>query len=719
MTYDESPLEHALKVVTLLIQQKLLFQSKQDLMGLVLFGTDETNNRLSQDGFYEHITVVKELSKPDLEMIRFIDQINPEGAQGDFIDALIVALDMIIDTTGTRKFQKRIFLLTDAGCPANADDVDAVAKEFRNRGAKLNVIAINFGDPGSSSTKKANESILKKLCDDVQGAIVPIDEAIGMMSAFRRKPIAQRPAFRVDLDVSPLISFPIASYLKTRIATFPSMKKLSKISESSAHPGSMGVKLDRMYRSIAEDDVEVPAHERAKGYRYGKSIVPFSPMDHDALAYRAIKGMKLIGFTSAQNVPRQHFMSNVHCIMPDKNDESASIAMSAIIHALAETGSVGIVRLVKSVRVGSGPQLGALLPNIKPSMECLYYVQLPFVEDIRQYPFATLDVDRIQRKHQPSAEQLSVAEQLIRQLDLTSAGADEDGNPMEACKPKDTYNPALQYFYQCVEHRSLGGAGLPPVDPAITRYCSPDEDLFDGARSAIQQFRNAFPLTRAERTEKKEKRYWSERWMDAAAHVGLDSYAPGDGGAKAKKKAKTSASSIMADDGGALSMAGLVSGGTYDVGHIHPAQDFRDMLARRDVDLVDKAISQMKERVIRLVDDSIRDQLYPKALECIRVLRQGCIQEEEAEQFNQTLTEMRGHYRGKRRDDFWQLIKARASGISLITHEESEDSSVTPEQAKAFFASQHDGQDQMARGDGTQEGKAGEATADDLFGMLE
>lgn len=38
-------------------------------------------------------------------------------------------------------------------------------------------------------------------------------------------------------------------------------------------------------------------------------------------------------------------------------------------------------------------------------------------------------------------------------------------------------------------------------------------------------------------------------------------------------------------------------------------------ISRRDVDLVDKAIEQMKSRIIQLVNDSIRDQFYGKAME--------------------------------------------------------------------------------------------------------
>jgi len=55
------------------IQQKLLF-TKQDELGLVLVGTDDTDNALAAEdpGSYEHVTVLQQLQKPDLKMLETI-----------------------------------------------------------------------------------------------------------------------------------------------------------------------------------------------------------------------------------------------------------------------------------------------------------------------------------------------------------------------------------------------------------------------------------------------------------------------------------------------------------------------------------------------------------------------------------------------------------------------------------------------------------------------
>ena len=76
----------------------------------------------------------------------------------------------------------------------------------------------------------------------------------------------------------------------------------------------------------------------------------------------------------------------------------------------------------------------------------------------------------------------------MKYCNLMTAGRDEDGDPMEALKPRHTYNPVLQRLYQCIQTRALvPGAPLPPLDPIIEKYdcrmktcCSffPVQDLF-------------------------------------------------------------------------------------------------------------------------------------------------------------------------------------------------------------------------------------------------
>jgi ATP-dependent DNA helicase 2 subunit 2 len=67
------------------------------------------------------------------------------------------------------------------------------------------------------------------------------------------------------------------------------------------------------------------------------------------------------------------------------------------------------------------------LKGIKSDYEVLYYNKLPFAEDIRQYPFASLLQNPTRKSYIPSEAQLNAAELLINELDLMKAETDDEG----------------------------------------------------------------------------------------------------------------------------------------------------------------------------------------------------------------------------------------------------------------------------------------------------
>lgn len=120
---DAPPLEGALKAVNILIQQKVsnhcthtliafiteILFGKSDEVGLVLCGTEgiqallsaplfpyylfiaATDNPLSEDG-YEHITVARELTSPDIDLLHFVEKIGPSKHTGDCIYYIYIPL---------------------------------------------------------------------------------------------------------------------------------------------------------------------------------------------------------------------------------------------------------------------------------------------------------------------------------------------------------------------------------------------------------------------------------------------------------------------------------------------------------------------------------------------------------------------------------------------------------------------------------------------------
>jgi len=228
-----------------------------------------------------------------------------------------------------------------------------------------------------------------------------------------------------------------------------SWKKLSAISQASAMPGTMAVKMERSYHLNDEDETEVEMENVVKGYRYGKSLIPISDADEQAMKMEAPRCLSLLGFTRAESI-RQHQIvgSSVQIIVPDPADEHAGVAMSAFIRALYETNMAGILRYVW--RNNSQPKLTAIVPHIKADYQCLMMFQVPYMEDVRQYTFASLPGTR--KQFEPSDDQLKAVDDLISNMDLMKADIDEDGERCEALKPKLTCNPLIQRTFQVSSH---------------------------------------------------------------------------------------------------------------------------------------------------------------------------------------------------------------------------------------------------------------------------
>jgi len=65
---------------------------------------------------YSNVTTDRQVGPIDLEFFRNVQNIDvePEAQEkGDILDGLIVGLDMLVRFCGTKKYRKRMFLITD------------------------------------------------------------------------------------------------------------------------------------------------------------------------------------------------------------------------------------------------------------------------------------------------------------------------------------------------------------------------------------------------------------------------------------------------------------------------------------------------------------------------------------------------------------------------------------------------------------------------------
>jgi len=352
-------------------------------------------------------------------------------------------------------------------------------------------------------------------------------------------------------------------------------------------------------------------------------------------------------------------MGTVEIVVALKNDDVAALALSSIIHALAETNSVAIARYVK--KDGSPPRLVVLTPTIKTDFEALYLNILPFSEDIRQYQFVSLFTN-VKKEYIPTKEQLDITEKLIRDMDIKNF--EDNGENKELINLKETPNPIVQNFFKVINKKVLYPEEYDPkeikLDQSISNYLTLNSTILSKSQDSFEKYKELFPLTQKFEEKKPTRKFWSESYL--TEELKLDSYV--------KTNDKTQNSDKM-------TLESLITGGVSSVKSINPVEDFNAIFKRRDVDLINKAITEMIDQILKLINESVRDTLYPKAIECIRALRYGCIIEEEPEDFNIFLRKLKSQFKEHKKNDFWKLIVDE--GISLINKDECEisDSSVT------------------------------------------
>lgn len=150
-----------------LLQKKLLTGRKMDQVGMIFFGTDDTRNDLAEGGRYENIVAARPIAMADISLLKMPF---PKGNEnGDVLDALIVALDMIVKHCRHLKYEKKIILITDAEGSINQADLDNFGAAMMDKNCQLTVMGLDFDDPEygltqarKPATKRASEAFFTK-----------------------------------------------------------------------------------------------------------------------------------------------------------------------------------------------------------------------------------------------------------------------------------------------------------------------------------------------------------------------------------------------------------------------------------------------------------------------------------------------------------------------------------------------------------------------------
>ncbi|XP_018408053.1 PREDICTED: X-ray repair cross-complementing protein 5, partial [Nanorana parkeri] len=428
-----------------------------------------------------------------------------------------------------------------------------------------------------------------------------------------------------------------------------------------------------------DEETEVQKDDIIQGFRYGSDIIPFSKVDQEQMKYKIeSKCFSVLGFTKSSQIDRTQFMGNqVLKIFAPKDDDAAAVALSSLIHALDELDMVAIVRYAYDRR--SNPQVGVAFPMIKEKYECLAYVQLPYMEDIRHFVFSSLANNK---KFKPTDEQLSAVDSLIDSMSLVA----DDGEDVEDLfKPSKIPNPQFQRLFQCLQHKAFHPDDpLPPIDQHLLDMLEAPAEVKTYCKGALTKVKACFPLQVA--GKKKEQKTAQDIFED--------------------KNQEPDAKRLKGEDDD-FSISLLADGNVTKVGSVDPVDDFRALVRQKNMNFKDVS-GQLVKHIYEFVDTK-QSQYYLKSMNCIKCLRTEAIRLSRAQIYNDFLQSLKEKTAGGTLKEFWEIVVQ--DGVSLITSEESTDSSVTPEEARQFLAKAEEETEDTSM---TEEG----GDVDDLVRML-
>ncbi|KAI9205546.1 SPOC like C-terminal domain-containing protein [Polychytrium aggregatum] len=726
---ETSHLEKALFCIREQVQAKLIQGRKTDVICVILMGTQETHNYLAlgDSEQYQHVSILfpdqfNLLAVPSLSLLEAIQK--PESLEGqdecDVVDGLIIGLMTIDMFCRNLKYTKQIFLYTCAESAFVVDGSDEVIDRAKEMNVAVNVIGFNFGKPESSEIKRSTEQYLGQCMETTDGELWDGDEALALLQSLHTKNVRPATLFRGPLVLgdpqrypTETLAIPIFMYNRTVEAKLPTAKKWSKVAPNQetvcmvrASQAYYSVHSDGLDGNLQPGDDRLERHEVIKGYKYGKTIVPFNTVDEEAFKLKTEKSFNIIGFISLDKVHRWMFMGSVASVMAEPGNLSASRSFYAFCRSLYQTQACALVRYVS--RDSLAPKIGALIPRIDTGETYCLFVQLPFAEDCRDYSFISLRPLTEPTLGLPESNRVASVLNSSTSFDAHSVGSgvskgtsvagppakrmkfdarrcsDEEvrhrmddfvdsmdlmnpppsGSDGEAFKSQDVFNPVYQRLWQCIIARALNGPAseIPPVDARFMAGIKPLPELEERAKDASLKLSEAFNV---KKVESKKSNTTKDVWMARARNANLPLLDGREGSVAPSESSVSSEKRRLAE---------LTVAKVEKIGSITPAADFRAMCARRDKDCIPAAMEQMPQVILQLITNSADGEYYDKALEAIHEFRRGCIIESESDCFNaflerlqtETLVKTRLHHR------FWSGHVV-PGGIGAITSDECPD----------------------------------------------
>lgn len=485
---------------------------------------------------------------------------------------------------------------------------------------------------------------------------------------------------------------------------------------------------------------EIMQDDLIRGFSYGTTYVPCP--DGQFMRLDTNKGIEMCGFFRRDNFRRDYSMGEIQYVWADPSSPKQQVALSSLVQAMAADDLIAIARWV--TKDGSDVKMGVLAPTQFEKVDCFLWSQVPFADDVRKYTFPSWTKlvskkGEVLEEHPylPNEKQMSAMGNFVDAMDLSDAGEkDEEGNRLPWFDTRESYNPALhrtkQAMFHCAVVNSLDDDPLPPPHPSLLQYWDPPRRVLKRARDAIEDCMTEFDVhevpKKAPRTRKEDHVHAKDEDDEPLL---LDSQ-PSPNASQSQSQrtpTKKAPAAIETDDASDTEdeeeeplLLGPASGAVNNekrpqtppgkpaaklptpeaspepahhgrapgriIGTTDPLKDFLANL--EEGDLVTKAVQDLAVVIREIVVKPFTARRSEELLECMRSLRDTCLQEDEIDAWNQFVRDLKDDCHGEPGNtQFWGEVSQQGRGLSLISESEAEklggQSDVSDTVADKFF----------------------------------
>ncbi|KAI0344219.1 SPOC domain-like protein [Trametopsis cervina] len=541
-------LEWSLQFVKLKVQEMIYNGRKTDQCGVILFGTEETNNIVNmKDGGYDHVSEYIPIGTPSVDTIAKLSEIMPGDTCGDPIDALIVGIETQAKYLITKRtWTRRMVLLTDGESPIEIEDWEATAGKMNDLKIRFTIVGVDFDDEEypfeeeeKTNIKRANEEFYHKFVGQLENGVV--GNAAFALAEISRPEVKQTKSALLgtvlrlgdtETNTEESIEITVKVSKCTSLARPKTWKKFAlrrrpedpedvvmkepddEDDERKVLFAQLGMKTKYVLDSASEGEQEddetsadatkemdpVEKEDLIRGFKYGTSYAPCPDGTFPRLPTR--KGIDICGIISKDNYRHDWALGEVQYIWADPNVPTQQVALSSIANVMNERGYMAIARWVS--KDGADPKMGVLKPEVFEDTDC--FLWMPFADDLRKYPFASLErltnkKGEIVTKHPflPTNEQMDAMENFVDAMDLMEAGEkDEDGVRGPWFETNLSFNPAIHRVKQAQFHAAvvsdLNKQPVPPPHPELLKYFEPPRRVLKKAKGAIDEVKAVFKV---------------------------------------------------------------------------------------------------------------------------------------------------------------------------------------------------------------------------------